>query len=365
MTRTVALSAMVLSPLVASYVDPGTHPQQQQVFEVADDCKERLGHALETKFLACVVDGLLERQRSAQASDAPYYPVSAHTYDPWAPKQDTLHRGNSDQLKDLLRNYSCDVADGGSQPLRSMTWEYSPPDPCGEIGGTEPPPPSFIHKAGFLPAGEDLPKLGASIGPLTEETAQSVCAASKQCARFTFHSPSGRSKGAKHTMHFKSASGGITPHNEWHTFKRRASGVDCRPGHRPPPPSKLRLQVDVLRESPPIYIVHDFASEFECQYMMNETLPRMVPSVVYGGGQAGQKSSYRQSFSVNMYPDYDDESNVITRMVRRKFGAQFSHHACRLARALACRIVLPSSPAHARPFGRHKQCGSLNQCAPR
>ena len=27
-----------------------------------------------------------------------------------------------------------------------------------------------------------------------------------------------------------------------------------------------------------------------------------------------------QSFSVNMYPDWDDESNVITRMVRRKFA---------------------------------------------
>lgn len=36
-----------------------------------------------------------------------------------------------------------------------------------------------------------------------------------------------------------------------------------------------------------------------------------------GGWQA---SSHRQSYSVNMHPDYDDESNVVTRVVRRKFA---------------------------------------------
>ena len=54
---------------------------------------------------------------------------------------------------------------------------------------------------------------------------------------------------------------------------------------------------------------------------MNQTIPRMQPSVVFGGAsQAGQSSSYRQSYSVNMYPDWEDEANVITRMVRRKFA---------------------------------------------
>jgi len=66
--------------------------------------------------------------------------------------------------------------------------------------------------------------------------------------------------------------------------------------------------------------VHDFATGAECDYMMNLTIPRMERSVVYGGGQAGQASNYRQSYSVNMWPDYDDESDVVTRMVRRKFA---------------------------------------------
>lgn len=106
----------------------------------------------------------------------------------------------------------------------------------------------------------------------------------------------------------------------WHTFKRRSAAVDCRPGFRPPPPSKLRLRIDVLREQPPVYVVHDFATASECEHMMNITVPHMAPSVVFGGGSAGQASSYRQSFSVNMYPDWDDESDVVTRMVRRKFA---------------------------------------------
>jgi hypothetical protein len=329
---------MSVLPLVASYSNVGTHPQQQHVIEAADECRAKLGHAVEAPFLSCVVEELLTRQRTAKADSTPYYPVAEHVYDPWAPKRSAAHAGNSEQLKELLRNYSCDVEDGGSKPVRSMTWEYVQPDPCGELGSTEQLPPTFIHKSGFLPAGEDLPKLGAGVGPMTEETAESICGGSKQCAGFTFHSPAGRSKGAKHTMHFKSASGGITQHDEWHTFKRRATGVDCRPGFRPPPPSKMRLHVDVLRESPPVYIVHDFASDFECEYMMNETLPRMAPSVVYGGGEAGQRSSYRQSFSVNMYPDYDDESHVITRMVRRKFGA-----SARAAGATPC-ICPPAGP---------------------
>lgn len=344
-----------LLPLAASYSNHGSHPQEQQVIDVADECRGRLGHAVEAPFLSCVVDELLNRQKAAKAEGAEYYPVGPHHFDPWAPKRGAVKDANSEQLKELLRNYSCDVEDGGSQPLRSMTWEYAPPDPCGELGSTDGAPPTFIHKSGFLPAGEDLSKLGASIGPMTEETAQSVCSGSKQCAGFTFHSPAGRSKSAKHTMHFKSASGGITKHDEWHTFKRLAAGVDCRPGFRPPPPTKMRLQIDVLRESPPVYIVHDFASELECEYMMNETLPRMAPSVVYGGGEAGKMSSYRQSFSVNMYPDYDDETHVITRMVRRKFGARLP----------APPPAPPRSPALFSPPGRHKQCGSPNQCGPR
>ena len=49
---------------------------------------------------------------------------------------------------------------------------------------------------------------------------------------------------------------------------------------------------------------------------MDLIIPHMTPSVVSGGGV----SSARQSFSTNMYPDWADESNVITRIARRKFA---------------------------------------------
>ena len=40
----------------------------------------------------------------------------------------------------------------------------------------------------------------------------------------------------------------------------------------------------MLRESPPVYVVHDFATEAECNAMMELTIPQMTPSVVSGGG---------------------------------------------------------------------------------
>ena len=194
--------------------------------EVADECYESLGHALETAFLSCVVDKLLERQKKAKAAGMEYYPVAPHEYEPWRPRRHG-GGGNSDQLKDLLRNYSCDVEDGGSQPLRSMTWEYRPPDPCGEVGdGSAPPPPAYVHKPGFLPQGSDLPEVGAGRGPLTEAEAEAACSAVKGCAGFTYHSQEPRSPTGKHTMHFKSAATQVTANPEWHSFKRKAVAVD-------------------------------------------------------------------------------------------------------------------------------------------
>ena len=42
--------------------------------------------------------------------------------------------------------------------------------------------------------------------------------------------------------------------------------------------------------------------------MVAETVPKMGRSVVGGGGT----STWRQSFSVNMVPDFDDEDHLIT-----------------------------------------------------
>ena len=42
--------------------------------------------------------------------------------------------------------------------------------------------------------------------------------------------------------------------------------------------------------------------------MINKTVPHMGPSVVGGGGT----SQWRKSYSVNMQPDFEDESHVFT-----------------------------------------------------
>jgi len=70
-----------------------------------------------------------------------------------------------------------------------------------------------------------------------------------------------------------------------------------------------------------VYMVRDFVTVAECRHMTELTIPKMERSVVFGGaGNSGGLSSHRQSYSVNMYPDYDDEKNVVTRVVRRKFA---------------------------------------------
>ena len=310
--------ALWLPQLVCSYFT-GDHPQQHRVTEASDACYASLGHATGSAFMSCVVDELLKMQKASKKNGtSDYFPVVRHTFDPWAVAPDQRQRsgaGQSELLKDLLRNYTCDVADGGSQPVRSMTWEYRAPDPCGSADDAAPPPPPFVYKPGFLPAGNDLSELE---GTMTQERAEEVCLAHASCAGFTYNGA--RGAGVRNTVYFKSKADGHAAADGWHTYKRLSPGVDCRKGFRKPPPPPMRLRVDVLREAPPVYVVHDFASEAECQYMMDLTIPHMAPSVVYGGGQAGQASSYRQSFSVNMYPDWDDEANIVTRMVRRKFA---------------------------------------------
>ena len=64
----------------------------------------------------------------------------------------------------------------------------------------------------------------------------------------------------------------------------------------------------MLRDSPPVYVVNDFLTEEECGFMMNRTVPHMGPSVVGGGGT----SQGRKSYSVNMQPDFEDESHIFT-----------------------------------------------------
>jgi len=215
---------------------------------------------------------------------------------------------------------TCDIADGGTQPLRSETWEYVPRDPCEGFTSRDdralnvPKPPKYKHQPGFVAGTPELEHPLGTVADLTEEEAEAKCDASSSCGGFTFSGR--RSPGARHVVHFKSSAKEVTAGRDWHSFKKIASAAKCAGALSPPPPQPLRFQVDVLRDSPPVFVVHDFATEEECDHMMNVTIPHMTPSVVGGGGT----SPDRRSYSVNMFPDYDDEADVVTRVVRRKFS---------------------------------------------
>ena len=356
----------------SSYAAPGfSHPHEGKVAEASARCRESLGHGLGPRWMQCVVDTLLVQQAAALSENRhDYFPVVNHSYTPFAAQHEFHNEPGyvqHDLLKNLLRNATCDIDDGGSQPVRSFVWEHRPTDPCGGTPTDDSHGDSvFQHKAGFLPAGNDLTELD---GILSEEAAKERCAADSRCQGFTF-SKSGPAVGAKHNMIFKSFGDDVSMSPDWQTWRRRdeatqaaASHIEGRSrSHLGPPPrtptaaashaydralshapshtcgavrrrgagnpldcsllarrARLvprRLKVDVLREAPPVYVVHDFLSTEECGFMMNKTVPHMGPSVVGGGGT----SQWRKSYSVNMQPDFDDESHIFTQVARRKFA---------------------------------------------
>ena len=103
--------------------------------EAGERCHQQLGSATGVGWMQCTIEELLERQRVAvEKKDPDYFPVAPHTFEPLNPvahaRSSSLYADgarNADLLKNLLRNFSCDVEDGGSQPVRMMTWEYQPP----------------------------------------------------------------------------------------------------------------------------------------------------------------------------------------------------------------------------------------------
>lgn len=302
----------------------GSHKHEDKAIGASHTCAERLGHALGANWTTCIIDELLAQQAAAQKEGRDdYFPIAPHDPVPFKAKRSFGMKAaavttTSELLKNLMRNVSCDIEDGGTQPLRSMTWEYLPPDPCANVDAAAK---VSQYKPGFLPAGDDLPEMQ---GPMSEKDAVERCEAEPRCAGFTFSSASRdhdlEPTGAVHTMLFKGQAVEVTPADGWHSFKKRKSVSQCKPGMRAPPPMPEQFRVDVLRDSPPIYVVHDFASEEECEHMVGSTLPKMTRSVVFGGGAKGGASSYRQSYSVNMVPDFDDEVAPVTKLARRKFA---------------------------------------------
>ena len=320
-------SVATFGSLFSKVIDRTFLAREALAVDACKRCHERLGHTLNETWQRCVTDDLIQRQESAKATPPnseqkgpTHYPVDSDEFNRLRPGG--RYGDKTDELMNIMRNYSCEVADGGTQPLRKFTWNWQPSDPCanrsrggggGAIGddGSEHHGPEFAYTNGFLPAGNDLYSR-----TITEEAAKLVCAKDEQCAGYTFSADSAaRTEAATHNMLFKSSAEGATVTSGWHTW-RKLRTLDCSADARQRRSTPVALTVHVLRESPPVYVVDDFVTDAECEAMLAETLPKMGRSVVGGGGT----SSWRQSYSVNMVPDFEWEDHLITRIARRKFA---------------------------------------------
>ena len=76
------------------------------------------------------------------------------------------------------------------------------------------------------------------------------------------------------------------------------------------------FRVDVLRESPPVFVVHDFPTARECNAMVSDSLSRMQRSELIGGIE----SDRRKSWSANLVPNFNDKTNSSTRLVKRAYA---------------------------------------------
>ena len=212
-----------------------SHPHEGKVAEASARCHASLGHGLGAPWMQCVVDTLLAQQAAALSEQRDdYFPVVNHSYAPFAAlRQFHAEPGYTqhDLLKNLLRNATCDIDDGGSQPVRSFVWEHRPADPCGsaprDASHADSP---FVHRAGFLPAGNDLAELN---GILSEAAATQRCAEDSRCQGFTFAN-GGPAIGAKHNMIFKSFADDVSMSPAWQTWRRWGRlglGLGAQVGH--------------------------------------------------------------------------------------------------------------------------------------
>ena len=101
-----------------------------------------------------------------------------------------------------------------------------------------------------------------------------ICPSSSGQAPFRVHSARGKTASSasartasSHNILFKTSAEGQSSAPGWHTW-RKLKQLDCSPVARKRRSQPLTLTVNVLRESPPVYVVHDFLSESECAGMM-------------------------------------------------------------------------------------------------
>jgi uncharacterized protein YecT (DUF1311 family) len=189
------------------------------ILSIAHNCTVRLGNTLGEPWMGCVVSELDDVRDRAKLSGSRHRPGQLLERLRPGGKEDA----SSDFLKNVMRNYSCEVADGGSQPLRSFQWSYHRSNPCGQNSDRMEEMLNFTYFAGFLPAGNDIRS-----GFMTKTEALDACDADATCAGVTYQAQDMElsTPDSKLYITLKSSAEGRTKALDWHTW-RKLRELDC------------------------------------------------------------------------------------------------------------------------------------------
>ena len=107
-------SAWPTSPHVSAHSSARPRPCKSKLLSNrARSAKDKLGHTLGDEWMSCVVEDLgAVREAAEQEGTRKFFPVSADEMTRLRPGGNRY--GRSDELGNILRNYSCEIPDGGS-----------------------------------------------------------------------------------------------------------------------------------------------------------------------------------------------------------------------------------------------------------
>mmetsp|Transcript_94574 Transcript_94574/g.282439 ORF Transcript_94574/g.282439 Transcript_94574/m.282439 type:complete len:417 (+) Transcript_94574:43-1293(+) len=226
-------------------------------------------------------------------------------------------RGAVDSNLEIVRNFSCAQDDTGSPIVRSLNLTVPAGyDACAatSAGAETATPhesvhPEFLHLPGYyLPAGDDLQSAPA----MTATEAADACLRMPDCQGFTYTADAGDEPAH---IFFKSNADGYQRGKGWHTYRRRQQPT-C--SAEPPEAETRTYKVDIVREEPLVAMIRGFTTPEECDMLVEaggdwDSMGRAFTS-------QGKPSSYRRSYSKNIYPPLGDSDHKLMRLVARMFS---------------------------------------------
>jgi hypothetical protein len=321
-------------------IAPIVEHRKAQVYAAADGCVASLGTSLGEDFLSCVLEELRSaeekyKRREEPANDddpfpVPYYDLRPLTFDNSDLENDPVVR-HAHMLPDLLRNYTCArIQDGGSRPISTESWIYDEKSVLEQIDeqictASADDKNNYILIEGYLAAGDDVDFQDG----MDVEEAKAHCDSLPVCEAFTLNIID--DDGSPPTVYFKGRSSAdkTGPSKEWRSYIRRQLPDRCLSDEAdtPLPPVKYssrpqEYKIEIIRREPLVAVVPNFATDQECEELMKAGGLDQDMAPAYEGNGNGQSapSTYRPSYSSNIYVDFEDRTDMMTRFAERTFA---------------------------------------------